>query len=175
VNASDVNYSTGINQNRNVFMQELDRYDGICLLATNFFGNFDEAILRRVAAHIKFELPDATMRAKLFDIHIPVKEMCEDLDLAKLGELSEGLAGGDIMNVCINAIKQACLQGEEPAGWKLKMTMLMKEIQRTVEAKRTHKKVGSKQQTAKVEVTHKVAQPPKFAKPSPRKADTGNN
>lgn len=138
VNASDINYSTGINQNRNVFMQELDRYDGVCLIATNFFSNFDEAVLRRVAAHIEFKLPDAPMRAKLFDIHIPVKDHCVGLDLDKLGELSEGLSGGDILNVCVNAIKVACSHSPDPKDWKLEQTMILREIQRTMEAKRAH-------------------------------------
>lgn len=156
VSASDVNYSTGINQNRNVFMQELDRFSGIVLLATNFFENFDEALLRRVAAHVKFELPTAEMRAKLFEVHIPAMSMTSELELDKLAELSEGLSGGDILNVCVNAIKVACLQGDDPQGWKLTQTMLLREVQRTLEAKRAHSGGRRQPKPLKVEMTHKV-------------------
>lgn len=161
VSASDVNYSTGINQNRNVFMQELDRFDGVVLLATNFFENFDEALLRRVAAHVKFDLPDAGMRSRLFEQHIPVMEMTEGLDLEKLGELSDGLSGGDILNVVTNAIKAACMNGDEPTEWKLSQTMLLREIQRTQETKRAHSGTKHRPKSVKVEVTHKVVRPKK--------------
>jgi SpoVK/Ycf46/Vps4 family AAA+-type ATPase len=151
VSTGDVNFSTGINQNRNVFMQELDRHTGIVLLATNFFENFDEALLRRCAANIEVALPDVTMRAKLFDLHIPNKGRCRELDLEKLGEMSETLSGGDILNVCINAIKRACL-APDPADWWLTQTALLKEIQSVREAKRAHGK-GDKRNHPKVQVT----------------------
>ena len=38
-----------INQNRNTLMQELDRFEGVVIMTTNLFGNYDEALLRRVS------------------------------------------------------------------------------------------------------------------------------
>jgi ATP-dependent 26S proteasome regulatory subunit len=63
--------STSINQNRNCLMQELDRFDGVVIVTTNLFENYDPALLRRIQRHIKFRLPDASMRRELFALHLP--------------------------------------------------------------------------------------------------------
>ena len=66
--------STSINQNRNTLMQELDRFDGVVIVTTNLFENYDPALLRRIQRHIKFRLPDASMRRELFALHLPNSE-----------------------------------------------------------------------------------------------------
>jgi SpoVK/Ycf46/Vps4 family AAA+-type ATPase len=43
--------STSINQNRNCLMQELDRFDGVVIVTTNLFENYDPALLRRIRFH----------------------------------------------------------------------------------------------------------------------------
>jgi SpoVK/Ycf46/Vps4 family AAA+-type ATPase len=54
--------STSINQNLNCLMQELDRFDGVVIVTSNLFENYDPALLRRIQRHIKFRIPDASMR-----------------------------------------------------------------------------------------------------------------
>jgi len=55
-------------------MQELDRFEGVVVMTTNLFGNYDEALLRRVQRHVEFRLPDASMRRELFALHLPNPE-----------------------------------------------------------------------------------------------------
>ena len=69
--------STSINQNRNCLMQELDRFGGVVVMTTNLFGNYDEAILRRIARHIEFALPNVEMRERLFRAHLPNPELAQ--------------------------------------------------------------------------------------------------
>ncbi len=95
--------ATSINQNRNTLMQELDRFDGVVIVTTNLFENYDPALLRRIQRHIKFRLPNASMRRELFALHLPKPER-ETADYAVLAEQSRGLSGGDILNVYLNAI-----------------------------------------------------------------------
>src|SRR5438067_5849960 len=95
--------STSINQNRNVLMQELDRFDGVVIVTTNLFRNYDPALLRRISRHIKFRLPDKAMRHRLFELHLPNRERVF-ADLNILAGEAKGLSGGDILNVCLNAI-----------------------------------------------------------------------
>ena len=52
-------------------MQELDRFEGVVVMTTNLFGNYDDALLRRVQRHIEFRLPDASMRRELLALHLP--------------------------------------------------------------------------------------------------------
>lgn len=103
--------ANSINQNRNILMQELDAFDGIVLMASNFFENYDEALLRRIAQHVHFELPDQAMREKIIDLHLPAatKARFDGVNIKELAKESKGLSGGDILVVCENAIKAAAL------------------------------------------------------------------
>jgi ATP-dependent 26S proteasome regulatory subunit len=70
----DESCATSINQNRNTLMQELDRFEGVVVMTTNLFGNYDDALLRRVQRHIQFRLPNASMRRELLALHLPKPE-----------------------------------------------------------------------------------------------------
>jgi ATP-dependent 26S proteasome regulatory subunit len=128
--------STSINQNRNCLMQELDRFDGVVIVTTNLFENYDPALLRRIQRHIKFRNPDASMRRELFALHLPNPDRVR-ADYAVLAELSKGLSGGDILNVCVNAIHAGSVDAD-PAKWKVTQGMLEREIRKVRRAKREH-------------------------------------
>ena len=128
--------STSINQNRNCLMQELDRFDGVVIVTTNLFENYDSALLRRIQRHIKFRLPDASMRRELFALHLPKPERVR-ADYAVLAELSKGLSGGDILNVCVNAIHAGSTDAD-PAMWVVTQGMLEREIAKVRKAKAEH-------------------------------------
>lgn len=111
---TDDQESNSVNQNRNILMQELDRFDGIVIFATNLFGNYDEALLRRIARHVKFELPDLQMRKELFEFHTPKKLeknnlISGKLDLRELSTATKGFSGGDIKNVMKHSIETAAV------------------------------------------------------------------
>ena len=128
--------ATSINQNRNVLMQELDRFNGVVIVTTNLFGNYDPALLRRISRHIKFELPDKAMRRRLFELHLPNPARVA-ADLSVIAGESRGLSGGDILNVCLNTI-YAGSTGDDSAHWHVTGTMLLAEIEKTLAAKQDH-------------------------------------
>ncbi len=128
--------STSINQNRNCLMQELDRFDGVVIVTTNLFENYDPALLRRIQRHIKFRNPDASMRRELFALHLPNPDRVQ-ADYAVLSELSKGLSGGDILNVCVNAIHAGSTDADS-AKWKVTQGMLEREIGKAKKAKAEH-------------------------------------
>ena len=128
--------STSINQNRNCLMQELDRFDGVVIVTTNLFENYDPALLRRIQRHIKFRLPDASMRRELFALHLPNPDRVQ-ADYAVLSELSKGLSGGDILNICVNAI-HAGSTDPNPERWKVTQALLEAEIKKAKKAKAEH-------------------------------------
>ena len=133
--------STSINQNRNTLMQELDRFDGVVIVTTNLFENYDPALLRRIQRHIHFRLPNASMRRELFAHHLPNPDRVT-ADYAVLAELSKGLSGGDILNVCVNAI-HAGSTDMDSAKWRVTHGMVEAEIKKTRKAKAEHS--GEKQ------------------------------
>jgi ATP-dependent 26S proteasome regulatory subunit len=132
----DESCATSINQNRNTLMQELDRFEGVVVMTTNLFGNYDDALLRRVQRHIEFRLPDASMRRELLALHLPNPERVK-ANLRNLAEQSRGLSGGDILNICLNAI-HAGSRDPDPAKWAVTEEMLLREIRRTKAAKEKH-------------------------------------
>ena len=63
----------GMNQTRNVLLKILDEYRGVVIFTTNFIRNFDQAFLRRISSHIRFEMPDQEMRERLWAHYIVPK------------------------------------------------------------------------------------------------------
>lgn len=128
-----------VNLNRNIFMQELDKFDGTVILTTNLFQNYDEALLRRISAHVEFELPSLDQRVELYKMHIPNEVRKENIDMVTISKESEGFSGGDILNVCINAMVSAVIDSNENVqNACLKEHHLKNEITKIKQSKRQH-------------------------------------
>jgi AAA+ superfamily predicted ATPase len=95
-----------------------------------------DALLRRVQRHIQFRLPDAPMRRELFALDLPNPERVK-ANLRSLAEQSRGLTGGDILNICLNAI-HAGSRDPDPAKWMVTEEMLLRELKRARAAKEKH-------------------------------------
>ena len=128
--------STSINQNRNCLMQELDRFGGVVVMTTNLFGNYDEAILRRIARHIEFALPNVEMRERLFRAHLPNAELVPS-DLRQAAIKARGFSGGDILNACLNAMLAASAD-PIPDNWQLSEAALLAEIAKIQSGRAAH-------------------------------------
>lgn len=148
---TDRAFATSINQNRNVLMQELDRFDGVVIMSTNLFRNYDEAMIRRIAQHVPFRLPNKAMRLALFKLHLPAPDrvVVDDAGWDMIATATKGFSGGDILNVIINAINRGSLAADT-SEWKMRTEDLMVEAARVSEAKAHHggskaeKKMGPK-------------------------------
>jgi len=81
------------------------------------------------------------MRRELFSLHLPNPERVE-ANYAALAGLSRGLSGGDILNICVNAIHAGSVD-PDPAKWEVTQGMLEREIARVKKAKTEH--LGAKQ------------------------------
>lgn len=97
-----------VNQTRSVLLTLLNSYEGMVIFATNFISNYDSAFMRRIHYHIKFELPNAELREKLWKHYIPA-QMPVNIDMHKLSEEYDRLSGSDIstavMKAALNAAK----------------------------------------------------------------------
>jgi hypothetical protein len=81
------------------------------------------------------------MRRELFALHLTNPERV-DADCAVLAELSKGLSGGDIPNVCVNAIYAGSVDSDR-AKWAVTHGMIEREIKKVKMAKAEHS--GEKQ------------------------------
>jgi SpoVK/Ycf46/Vps4 family AAA+-type ATPase len=108
---SNVRQSTdhAVNVSRSVMLLELDRFSGVTVFATNLASNYDTAFVRRILGHIEMPLPNAEQRDQLWRYHIPERMPVQlsDADWQELIVHSEGLSGGDILNIVVNAASSA--------------------------------------------------------------------
>jgi len=106
-NSTDVS----VNQTRSVLLVIINDFDDLILFATNFITNYDPAFLRRILAHVKFELPDDENRFKLWRMYIPQK-LPTNADIKALAEKYSGISGSDISNAVLNASLRAARKDE---------------------------------------------------------------
>jgi hypothetical protein len=88
----------------NVLLQELEKFDGVCLLATNRKVTLDKALERRISLKIEVERPNRDMRLKLWHRLVPASlPLAPDVCLNALA--AADLSGGEIKNVILNAAR----------------------------------------------------------------------
>ena len=76
------------------------------------------------------------MRRELFALHLPNPERVK-ANLRNLADQSRGLSGGDILNICLNAI-HAGSRDPDPAKWVVTEEMLVREVRLARAAKARH-------------------------------------
>jgi SpoVK/Ycf46/Vps4 family AAA+-type ATPase len=90
----------------NVLLQELERFDGVCVLATNRKLVLDSALSRRVSVKVELARPDRELRSRIWRKLLPRKmPLAPCVDLERLVEAD--LSGGEIKNVIVNAARLA--------------------------------------------------------------------
>lgn len=85
----------------NTLLKELERYEGVCIFATNFAEKYDQAFERRLTMHIDFNLPTKEQAIQILDKVLPKKARGKNLSLNNLN--IDKLSGGDIKNIALNA------------------------------------------------------------------------
>lgn len=89
------------NQMQNIFLEQIERFDGILIATTNLLENIDKAFSRRFNYKIEFTKPNFEERLRLWEILLPKKIPLEkELDLKELSTF--GLSGGQIELVIKN-------------------------------------------------------------------------
>ena len=96
------------NSIQNIILQEMETLDGIMIATTNLADNLDTAFERRFLYKIKFDKPDAAVRAKIWQTMIPELTETDSTALAESYELS----GGQIENVARKYAINSILHGD---------------------------------------------------------------
>ena len=95
-----------------LLLQEVEAYDGVSVLATNYKHNIDPAFFRRMKYIVEFQFPNADTREMLWRTTIPKDTpLGEDVDIRFLAEKFE-FAGGNIKNCILNAAFLAAADGD---------------------------------------------------------------
>ncbi len=94
-------------------LQQIEEYDGVCILATNLIGNIDAAFMRRITFVVRFPFPEADMREQIYRRSIPESApVAKDIDWAFLAEKFP-LSGGHIKNIVLAAAFMAAAEETE--------------------------------------------------------------
>ncbi len=121
----------GSNQSSNnnktaLLLQEVEAYDGVSVLATNYKHNIDPAFFRRMKFIVEFQFPDVETRKVLWTTTIPKSTpLAEDVDIDFLAERFE-FVGGNIKNCILNAAFLAAADPE--AGGEVHMKHYLQAI-----------------------------------------------
>lgn len=101
-----------VNQTRSVLLTLMNDHQGLIIFTTNFIENYDPAFMRRILAHIHFELPDLECRERLWSKYIP-SILPHNIEIKKLAEISEILSGSDISSCVLKAAMSAARQSHQ--------------------------------------------------------------
>jgi hypothetical protein len=99
-----------VNMETNFLLQQLERYEGIVILATNLETMIDQAFKRRIAYHVIIPFPKPPDRERIWRTLMPAAAPKADIDYARLGRTFE-LSGGHIKNAILRAAYSAAQRG----------------------------------------------------------------
>ncbi len=92
-------------------LQQIEEYDGVCILATNLMGNIDAAFMRRITYVVHFPFPEPPAREAIYRGLLPADApVAEDIDWRFLAEKFE-FSGGHIKNIVLSAAFMAAGEG----------------------------------------------------------------
>jgi len=93
-----------------VLLQELERFTGVVIFATNLAANFDPAFERRIRTHVLFEMPGVGEREQIWRVQMhPRTPLASDVDFRTLAQQFEA-SGGDIRNAVLKAAQAAAAE-----------------------------------------------------------------
>ncbi|NPV14136.1 ATP-binding protein [candidate division WOR-3 bacterium] len=88
----------------NILMQEVERFNGLLILTTNRAPALDPAFERRILLSLKFDLPGAEERTKIWRFFLKdCPKLAPDVDFEQLGNRYQ-LSGAEIKNAVLKAI-----------------------------------------------------------------------
>ena len=121
----------------NVLLQELDRYTGVVMFATNLAANFDPAFERRIRTHVLFELPGEAERVRIWQVqlHPSRTPLAADVDFHALAQQYQ-VSGGDIQNAVLKAALAAAAEPVPNLEKKIHQHHFLTGIEQVIASKR---------------------------------------
>ena len=102
-----------------ILLTEIEKFEGVAILATNMPRRLDEALDRRILVRVAFPAPDREARRQIWRKHLPpALPLAKDVDLDMLADRFD-LSGGYIKNAVLTAVADAVQTG----GRRPKVTM----------------------------------------------------
>ena len=110
-------------------LEQMERYEGVAILATNMRQNMDDAFVRRLRFVVEFPVPTEEERVRIWQLQFPDEaERDEGIDFAMLGRQFR-ITGGSIKNIVLGAAFLAASKGR-PIGTKDLLQATRREYQK---------------------------------------------
>lgn len=109
--AGSSNVADTENAIQNIFLEEIEKFDGILMATTNLIDNIDSAFERRFLYKIRFEKPDIENTAKIWQNKFPFISENEAEKLAKKFDFS----GGEMENIARKTLMNEILKNIPPS------------------------------------------------------------
>jgi len=101
---------------RNLFLQEIERFNGVVILTTNMAECLDPALERRLNLKLEFPVPEIQERERLWKKFLKKAPLADDVNFRELAEALP-LSGGHIKNAVFNGLRQlAYLRKDNPSA-----------------------------------------------------------
>lgn len=101
----------------NTLLTEIEKFEGIAILATNRVDTMDEALERRISLIVEFPTPDLASRKKIWAKLLPKKmPLAKNVSPTTLAQ--HELTGGQIKNVVLQAARLALSEEAKAVGAK---------------------------------------------------------
>lgn len=98
-------------------LQKIEEYDGMSILSTNYYNNFDDAFVRRITYSVHLQQPDKETRYTLWTTILPkTAKIDKNVDFKFLADKFD-LSGSNIKAILFNAAYMAGAE-EKPVGMK---------------------------------------------------------
>ena len=99
------------NQMQNIFLEQIEQFEGILIATTNLLDNIDKAFSRRFNHKVEFKKPDRDQRERLWHFMLLEKASYEeDFDVAQLA--THALTGGQIDLIVRNTAYKVAVREE---------------------------------------------------------------
>ena len=120
-----------------VLLQELERFNGVVIFATNLAENFDPAFERRIRTHVLFEMPGVAEREQIWRVqmHPSRTPLAGDVDFRSLAA-DYAVSGGDIRNAVLKAALAAAAEPGPDSAKRIHQRHLQAGIADVVAARR---------------------------------------
>jgi DNA replication protein DnaC len=99
------------NAMQNIFLEEMENFDGILIATTNYESKWDPAFERRFLHKIKMDAPSAKVRAQIISDRIP--GLSEEVALKLCMEYN--LSGGQLDNIARKYLTSRLMNDSEPS------------------------------------------------------------
>ena len=128
------------NNMQNLFLEGLERFEGLLIATTNRRDLLDQAFSRRFTYKWELPAPDATLRRAIWAQHLPAGRLAPEVELERLAEL--GLTGGEIRLVVEQAVRRATSRGVELLGHELLESLARQELSGRFDRKQSGRSIG---------------------------------